>query len=92
LLSDASAGDSALFARVDAVETAWVVVDKVRKRHTHVLPSSAGVGTADAARLSRMAAAGTIRGLIRHPYDRRANAISVMLAGPAPMSLGNVSS
>ncbi|MEO7085769.1 MAG: glucose-6-phosphate dehydrogenase [Gemmatimonadaceae bacterium] len=33
LLSDAMAGDGALFTRQDAVESAWAVVDSVLKRH-----------------------------------------------------------
>lgn len=42
LLSDAMAGDGALFTREDAVEAAWVVVDKVLKRHARVLPYKRG--------------------------------------------------
>ncbi|MDQ6716762.1 MAG: glucose-6-phosphate dehydrogenase [Gemmatimonadota bacterium] len=37
LLSDAMAGDGALFTREDAVEAAWVVVDNVLKRHSPVV-------------------------------------------------------
>ena len=33
LLSDAMAGDGALFAREDAVEAAWAVVDPILKTH-----------------------------------------------------------
>jgi len=36
LLGDAMAGDGALFAREDAVEAAWVVVDPVLKKHHRV--------------------------------------------------------
>lgn len=42
LLSDAMAGDGALFTREDAVEAAWVVVDKVLKRHARVIPYKRG--------------------------------------------------
>ena len=42
LLSDAMAGDGALFTREDAVEAAWVVVDKVLKRHHAVIPYKRG--------------------------------------------------
>ena len=42
LLSDAMAGDGALFTREDAVEAAWVVVDKVLKRHRPVIPYKRG--------------------------------------------------
>jgi len=38
LLSDAMIGDGALFAREDAVEAAWAVVDPVLKTHSRVLP------------------------------------------------------
>jgi glucose-6-phosphate 1-dehydrogenase len=38
LLSDAMIGDGALFAREDAVEAAWTVVDPVLKKHSRVLP------------------------------------------------------
>jgi glucose-6-phosphate 1-dehydrogenase len=38
LLSDAMIGDGALFAREDAVEAAWAVVDPVLKKHSRVLP------------------------------------------------------
>jgi glucose-6-phosphate 1-dehydrogenase len=37
LLSDAMIGDGALFAREDAVEAAWAVVDPVLKKHSRVL-------------------------------------------------------
>ncbi len=36
LLSDAMAGDGALFTREDAVEAAWAVVDPVLKKHKRV--------------------------------------------------------
>ncbi len=42
LLCDAMAGDGALFTREDAVEAAWVVVDKVLKRHARVIPYKRG--------------------------------------------------
>ena len=42
LLSDAMAGDGALFTREDAVEAAWVVVDQVLKRHARVIPYKRG--------------------------------------------------
>jgi glucose-6-phosphate 1-dehydrogenase len=42
LLSDAMAGDGALFTREDAVEAAWVVVDNVLKRHSRVIPYKRG--------------------------------------------------
>ncbi len=42
LLSDAMAGDGALFTREDAVEAAWVVVDKVLERHAPVIPYKRG--------------------------------------------------
>ncbi len=38
LLSDAMAGDGALFTREDAVEAAWAVVDPVLKKHPRVRP------------------------------------------------------
>ncbi len=38
LLGDAMIGDGALFAREDAVEAAWAVVEPVRKNHHRVLP------------------------------------------------------
>jgi glucose-6-phosphate 1-dehydrogenase len=37
LLSDAMAGDGALFTREDAVEAAWAVVDPVLKKHSRAL-------------------------------------------------------
>ncbi|MEO8561283.1 MAG: glucose-6-phosphate dehydrogenase [bacterium] len=42
LLSDAMAGDGALFTREDAVESAWAVVDNVLKRHAPVIPYKRG--------------------------------------------------
>lgn len=42
LLSGAMAGDGALLAREDAIETAWVVVDPVLKRHPRVHPDRRG--------------------------------------------------
>ncbi len=42
LLSDAMAGDGALFTREDAVEAAWAVVDNVLKRHAPVIPYKRG--------------------------------------------------
>ncbi len=42
LLSDAMAGDGALFTREDAVEAAWAVVDNVLKRHARVIPYKRG--------------------------------------------------
>jgi glucose-6-phosphate 1-dehydrogenase len=42
LLSDAMAGDGALFTREDAVEAAWVVVDNVLKRHSPVIRYARG--------------------------------------------------
>ena len=42
LLSDAMAGDAALFTREDAVEAAWVVVDRVLKKHAQALPYKRG--------------------------------------------------
>ncbi len=38
LLTDAMAGDGALFTREDAVEAAWAVVDPVLKNHHRVRP------------------------------------------------------
>jgi len=38
LLSDAMAGDGALFTREDSIEAAWAVVEPVLKRHHRVLP------------------------------------------------------
>ena len=38
LLGDAMVGDGALFAREDAVEAAWAVVDPVLKKHHRVRP------------------------------------------------------
>jgi glucose-6-phosphate 1-dehydrogenase len=38
LLTDAMAGDGALFAREDAVEAAWAVVEPVLKNHHRVRP------------------------------------------------------
>jgi len=42
LLSDAMAGDGALFTREDAVEAAWAVVDRVLKSHRRARPYRAG--------------------------------------------------
>jgi glucose-6-phosphate 1-dehydrogenase len=42
LLSDAMAGDGALFTREDAVEAAWAVVDRVLKTHSRVRPYKPG--------------------------------------------------
>ena len=42
LLTDAMAGDGALFAREDAVEAAWAVVDRVLKTHRRVRPYKSG--------------------------------------------------
>jgi glucose-6-phosphate 1-dehydrogenase len=42
LLGDAMAGDGALFAREDAVEAAWAVVDPVLKTHQNALPYPRG--------------------------------------------------
>ena len=42
LLSDAMAGDGALFTREDAVEAAWSVVDSVLKKHERVRPYARG--------------------------------------------------
>jgi glucose-6-phosphate 1-dehydrogenase len=51
LLTDAMAGDGALFTREDAVEAAWAVVDRVLKTHRRVRtykPGSWGPKGADA--------------------------------------------
>ena len=51
LLTDAMAGDGALFTREDAVEAAWAAVDGVLKTHRHVhryMPGSWGPKQADA--------------------------------------------
>ena len=42
LLTDAMAGDGALFTREDAVEAAWAVVDPVLRRHAPVRPYRRG--------------------------------------------------
>jgi glucose-6-phosphate 1-dehydrogenase len=42
LLGDAMKGDGALFTREDAVEAAWVVVDRVLKTHPRVRPYKPG--------------------------------------------------
>ncbi len=42
LLGDAMAGDGALFTREDAVEAAWVAVDKVLYHHAPALPYARG--------------------------------------------------
>jgi glucose-6-phosphate 1-dehydrogenase len=42
LLSDAMAGDGALFTREDAVEAAWAVVDPVLKTHPEARPYKRG--------------------------------------------------
>jgi glucose-6-phosphate 1-dehydrogenase len=42
LLSDAMAGDGALFTREDAVEAAWTVVDPVLKTHPEARPYKRG--------------------------------------------------
>ena len=42
LLSDAMAGDGALFTREDAVEAAWAVVDPVLESHPRALPYRRG--------------------------------------------------
>jgi glucose-6-phosphate 1-dehydrogenase len=50
LLTDAMAGDGALFTREDAVEAAWAVVDRVLKTHHHAIrykPGSWGPKEAD---------------------------------------------
>ena len=52
LLGDAMKGDGALFTREDAVEAAWVVVDKVLKHHHRVRPYKPGTwGPKDADKL-----------------------------------------
>jgi glucose-6-phosphate 1-dehydrogenase len=51
LLTDAMAGDGALFTREDAVEAAWAVVDRVLKTHRparRYRPGSWGPREADA--------------------------------------------
>ena len=53
LLGDAMAGDSSLFAREDAVEAAWAVVEPVLGDSTPVLSYEPGTwGPDDAARLT----------------------------------------
>jgi glucose-6-phosphate 1-dehydrogenase len=42
LLGDAMNGDGALFTREDAVEAAWLVVDRVLKHHHRVRPYKRG--------------------------------------------------
>ena len=42
LLSDAMAGNGALFTREDAVEAAWTVVDPVLSKHSRVVPYQRG--------------------------------------------------
>jgi glucose-6-phosphate 1-dehydrogenase len=42
LLTDAMAGDGALFSREDAVEAAWAVIDRVLKTHRVVRPYRPG--------------------------------------------------
>jgi glucose-6-phosphate 1-dehydrogenase len=42
LLSDAMAGDGALFTREDAVEAAWAAVDKVLSKHSSAIPYKCG--------------------------------------------------
>jgi len=42
LLSDAMAGEGALFTREDAVEAAWAVVDRILKTHRPVVPYRPG--------------------------------------------------
>jgi glucose-6-phosphate 1-dehydrogenase len=42
LLTDAMAGDGALFTREDAVEAAWAVVDPVLRKHARALPYRRG--------------------------------------------------
>jgi glucose-6-phosphate 1-dehydrogenase len=42
LLGDAMAGDGALFAREDSVESAWAVVEPILTRHQRVLPYRRG--------------------------------------------------
>jgi glucose-6-phosphate 1-dehydrogenase len=42
LLGDAMAGDNSLFAREDAVEAAWAVVDPVVKHHRRAVPYKPG--------------------------------------------------
>jgi glucose-6-phosphate 1-dehydrogenase len=42
LLSDAMAGDGALFAREDSVEAAWAVVDPILARHPQAVPYKPG--------------------------------------------------
>jgi glucose-6-phosphate 1-dehydrogenase len=42
LLTDAMAGDGALFTREDAVEAAWAAVDRVLKSHRRVRPYQPG--------------------------------------------------
>ncbi len=49
LLSDAMAGDGALFTREDSVEAAWAVVDPVLEKHSPVIPYERGTwGPAEA--------------------------------------------
>lgn len=52
LLADAMVGDEALFTHVDAIEAAWVAVDRVLRTHNAVRPYEAGTwGPPEADRL-----------------------------------------
>jgi glucose-6-phosphate 1-dehydrogenase len=52
LLGDALAGDQRLFARQDAVEAAWQVVDPVLEKHAPAIPYERGSwGPAEATRV-----------------------------------------
>ena len=70
LLTDAMAGDGALFTREDAVEAAWAVVDRVLKTPAACIATSPGAGDPRRrTRSSRRTVAGTIRGSTRRARD-----------------------
>ena len=70
LWTDAMAGDGALFAREDAVETARVVVDRVLTTHRRVRPyKPASWGPRRPTRSSPRTAAGATQGSTKKPRD-----------------------
>jgi len=70
LLSDAMAGDGALFAREDAVEAAWAVVDPILKTHQRArVYDRGGWGPKQAEALIAHTANGTIPRLRNQPNE-----------------------
>jgi glucose-6-phosphate 1-dehydrogenase len=72
LLGDAMAGDAMLFAREDAVEAAWQVVEPILKTPTPVYAYERGHGGRPRRSASRRtSAAGTRRSLMPDPHPDR---------------------